>query len=561
MIFDCLNEALDGKRVLGLKGSPLPVDIITSPLQMKDNPVPRLNFLTGHKQIQSNTKIDNPFSEQRKFLKIKSEGKHQPPNPDSGGFLFSPQSTNRIIEKETASYQRQKIVTNKCVETIKAKSQVETVFEKTAEQIKKWALFMCGMFQHKPENFKFMPEFVTPMILERLKESRMTLLEMSEMEELDNKMNDYDDEKYEILLSLNEMVMDNLMTDICGEFFMLSDLKLSALAIPNDFGCVKRNQANELVKPSNNTTVFQTEDALTTMEYFTNLSCSYINGTVQAMNSKHKNSSQRKDTQLNSNHKNSEEGPGKLSNFKLPMHVSFKKECSNKMRTENDIDYQKSSEPNQEFENKNFISDKKLKKLSLEELKRLSELNRFVNDSDSTNEKLKTNSDNHNRFDSSPKIDSCKMIEIQTEIDQYEEEPNKDSGSKIRSEKIKKIEFLEFEKNFDLKNSIKNNNQNEIDYISLNKFDLKEKIKNASSLKENINNFTQNSSSYDRALVYKQNNTDRDDMEYSSKPSSRIEIIVNKNLSKKIKQLKKINLNPNFKKSLEKDYEDIAKQN
>ena len=290
MIFDCLNEALDGKRVLGLKGCPLPVDLISlfnqlslgkekqSFKKIKDCEMMSKSSNRNTQFWKSlNSKSDNNLTENSGKLSLLKTGISRSQRRQSN---LEENKENQVENNSLTSY---KLFLHKK----QNKEPLSKIFEKTAEQIKKWALFMCGMYDHKPENFKYFPEIINPLILERIKESRMTLLEMSEMEELGQKMNDYDDEKYEITLNLNDLIWENLILDLCSDLVTLENQKTSNFkkSLQKE---IKINRSSELLKftkpdipPLNSgikigsgetSNMIPTEDALTKLDYFPNYS-------------------------------------------------------------------------------------------------------------------------------------------------------------------------------------------------------------------------------------------------------------------------------------------------
>lgn len=187
MIFDCLNEALDSRRVLGLKGSPLPVNML---------------------------KASGAWTS--KYL-------NRPPSFD-----------------------------------------LNQVLTDTADQISKWSSFLCGMFEYKKENSKYVSEFETAQEVEAMKEQRMNMLELAEMQEQTQKMADCDDELYELNLLLNDAVFDTLLTDLVTDFSKISKFK-------------KKESPRRPVLTTtmvNNTTQIPSEDVVTNLDCFANFSSS-----------------------------------------------------------------------------------------------------------------------------------------------------------------------------------------------------------------------------------------------------------------------------------------------
>jgi Fe-S-cluster containining protein len=283
MIFDCLNEALDSKRVLGLKGCPLPVNFVSLFSQnsfisdKKDNFI-KIQDLTHTKsralKIKShilksqNSRSDNLTESSGKMSKIKN-------SISRSQTKYSNFDNNKENQMENSG------VSSQVKFNGKKQNCLSKIFEKTGEQIKKWALFMCGMYEHKPENFKYFPEIINPMIFERIKESRMNLLEMNEMEELTQKMNDFDDEKYEITLNLNDLILEHLVSDLCSDLRILGkpngnkkrtsladNLKVVAQPNEKEVGVSPLNTAQK--QESSN--IIATEDVLTKLDYFPNYS-------------------------------------------------------------------------------------------------------------------------------------------------------------------------------------------------------------------------------------------------------------------------------------------------
>lgn len=188
MIFDCLNEALDSRRVLGLKGSPLPVDM------------------------------------------LKASG------------AWTSRQMNRPNDSDLAQ-----------------------VLKDTTSQISKWSSFLCGMFEYKAENLKYIGELESAPEVETMKEQRMNLLELAEMQEQAQKMNDCDDELYEISLLLNDAVFDHLLSDLVTDMKIISD-------IPKHHVSEKRRMTT--TQMNNNTTQIPSEDIVTNLDCFANFSSS-----------------------------------------------------------------------------------------------------------------------------------------------------------------------------------------------------------------------------------------------------------------------------------------------
>lgn len=290
MIFDCLNEALDGKRVLGLKGCPLPVDVIS--IFNKDKNSQLVNTKKLHiKDVHSGT--SNMHSQFWKTQNSRSENNTENSLKISGIKNSISRSQNKHNEANKENFENNSLKSNKLfTQKSRVKDPLIKIFEKTSEQIKKWALFMCGMYEHKPENFKYLPEIVNPLILEKIKESRMTLLEMNEMEELGQKMNDFDDEKYEINLNLNDLLWDHLLNDLCFEFMGIQQKdNLSGSQHKNNFeNGISEGKETQLISSNKNegnkneSDLIPTEEAITKLEYFPNYSCTQTENTTNRIN-------------------------------------------------------------------------------------------------------------------------------------------------------------------------------------------------------------------------------------------------------------------------------------
>lgn len=269
MIFDCLNEALDSKRVLGLKGCPLPVDLVSLFNQHSRQPKKNKKFLKLKESLTEKSKSSNIKNHLWKSQNSKSDNftdisgkKSQVKNSISRSQTkYSALETNKENQMENSG-----VSSNPRLARVKTQTDpLVKIFEKTSDQIKKWGLFMCGMYEHKPENFKYFPEIVNPMIFERIKESRMNLLEMNEMEELGIKMSDFDDEKYEIMLNLNDLVLDHLLSDLCQDFGNQGSSQIS-----KNRTSLSRNLPG--IKREGSSNVIATEDVLTKLDYFPNYS-------------------------------------------------------------------------------------------------------------------------------------------------------------------------------------------------------------------------------------------------------------------------------------------------
>lgn len=284
MIFDCLNEALDGKRVLGLKGCPLPVDLVSV---FQQGP-PRLHKMGSSGPVrmlkEAQSKTSNTQSQHWKTQNSKSESYTENSVKVSAvkNSLSRSQHKNLGHQLNKENFGQNSLTGyGLFAQPKKPRDPLVKVFEKTAEQIKKWALFMCGMYEHKPENFKYLPEIVNPVILEKIKESRMTLLEMNEMEELGYKMNDFDDEKYEIGLNLNDFVWDHLINEVCQEFLVApsrsqNNSEMTQTSRENLEKTETAEKTEQHKKGSGNPSeVIPTEEAITKLEYFPNYSCTY----------------------------------------------------------------------------------------------------------------------------------------------------------------------------------------------------------------------------------------------------------------------------------------------
>ena len=274
MIFDCLNEALDGKRILGLKGCPLPVDLLSLA-----NNEGKLRAKTGKIKMIKDTRNQNLKSTNLAKIICKTQNSKSEHNTteNSAGISQNKYGSRSQTRGSNFEVNKENILENNSLSMYKFPSQKKAplvkVFEKTSEQIKKWALFMCGMYEHKPENFKYLPETVSPIILERIKESRMTLLEINEMEELGQKMNDYDDEKYEINLSLNDFIWDELLSELCFEFNQINLRKTLGNKEENSqnaFGARINSQIK--IGSDDKSNIIPTEEAITKIDYFPNYS-------------------------------------------------------------------------------------------------------------------------------------------------------------------------------------------------------------------------------------------------------------------------------------------------
>lgn len=291
MIFDCLNEALDGKRVLGLKGCPLPVDLV-SVFQAGGARMPEPGS-TGRVATlkEAHSRASNTQSQHWKTQLSKSESMME----NSMKVSAVKNSISRSLQKNAENEKNKENLGKNSMlgpglfpAAKRPRDPLASVFEKTAEQIKKWALFMCGMYEHKPENFKYLPEIVNPVILEKIKESRMTLLEMNEMEELGYKMSDFDDEKYEIGLNLNDFIWDHLLEGLCQDFLggrraLRAESRTTPTASQNCRKTPDRSHTARDPRVSRNQSeVIPTEEAITKLDYFPNYSCTHTERSCEA---------------------------------------------------------------------------------------------------------------------------------------------------------------------------------------------------------------------------------------------------------------------------------------
>lgn len=81
---------------------------------------------------------------------------------------------------------------------------------------------MCGFIENKDDSFMQLPFLMDDEILSQIKEDRMFKLLQNDVKEYEKRLQNYDEEWYEVGLELSNMVFEYLVDDVVSLFLKMA---------------------------------------------------------------------------------------------------------------------------------------------------------------------------------------------------------------------------------------------------------------------------------------------------------------------------------------------------
>jgi len=85
---------------------------------------------------------------------------------------------------------------------------------KCMEKVMEWNTYMCGFHKDKEDSFLQLPTALDDEIVEQIKDDRMGKLVTREVHDFENKLGEIEEEEYDVLYDVTQLVFEHLMDDL-----------------------------------------------------------------------------------------------------------------------------------------------------------------------------------------------------------------------------------------------------------------------------------------------------------------------------------------------------------